>query len=64
MKGSKVGWGIFIALLIFLAYFLPYTVLSGVHAWYGSFLLWGIIAILIIVANVFVTKDWGEHHDD
>ncbi|MBP1948144.1 hypothetical protein [Virgibacillus litoralis] len=57
---SKVLWGVLIVFLILLAYVLPYTVLSGIHAWYGSFLLWGIIGLLIIIANFMVTKDWGK----
>ncbi|SET37865.1 hypothetical protein SAMN05216389_11016 [Oceanobacillus limi] len=59
MKG-KVFWGIFIIFLILLAYVLPYTILTDVHEWYGSFLLWGIIGVLTIIANLMVTKDWGE----
>ncbi|WP_099157620.1 hypothetical protein [Virgibacillus ndiopensis] len=57
---SKVMWGVLILLLILLAYILPYSILSGVQAWYGSFLLWGIIGLLIIIANFMVTKDWGK----
>lgn len=60
VKRAKMVWGVFIAVLVLLAYFLPYTVLSGVHSWYGSFLVWGVIALLIIIANIFVTKDWGK----
>lgn len=59
-KNSKVFWGVLILLLILLAYILPYTVFSGIQAWYGSFLVWGIIGILIIIANIMVTKDWGK----
>ncbi|HET7579858.1 MAG TPA: hypothetical protein VFK33_11315 [Bacillales bacterium] len=60
VKRGKMAWGVLIAVLVLLAYFLPYTVLSGVYAWYGSFLVWGVIALLIIIANIFVTKDWGK----
>ncbi|HEU5139923.1 MAG TPA: hypothetical protein VFT51_08115 [Bacillales bacterium] len=60
MNRGKLFWGVFIFILILLAYFIPYVVLPEVHAWYGSFLVWGIIALLIIVANFFVTRDWGE----
>ncbi|GAB3046119.1 hypothetical protein [Virgibacillus ainsalahensis] len=59
-KKSKYIWGIIIILLIFLAFILPYTILSGIQTWYGSFLLWGIIGVLIIIANIMVTRDWGE----
>ncbi|GGK01881.1 hypothetical protein GCM10007063_25180 [Lentibacillus kapialis] len=57
---SKLGWGIAIITLILAAYILPYTILTQVHTWYGSFLLWGVIGILIIIANIMATKDWGK----
>lgn len=59
-KKSKVFWGIMISLLILMAYILPYTIMSKINAWYGSFLLWGVIGILIIFANFMVTRNWGK----
>ncbi|GGB50390.1 hypothetical protein F3157_19660 [Virgibacillus dakarensis] len=59
-KNAKMLWGALIVFLILLSYILPYTIMSGIQAWYGSFLLWGIIGILIIVANIMVTRDWRE----
>ena len=59
-KQRKKLWGTFIIVLILLAYIVPYTILSDVQAWYGSFLFWGIIGVLIIFANVMVTRDWRE----
>lgn len=53
-------WGTFIIVLILIAYIVPYTILSNVQTWYGSFLFWGIIGVLIIFANVMVTRDWRE----
>lgn len=57
---SKKLWGAFIVLLILLAYIVPYTILTNVQAWYGSFLFWGIIGVLIIFANIMVTRDWRD----
>ena len=57
---SKKLWGAFIVLLILLAYIVPYTILTNVQAWYGSFLFWGIICVLIIFANIMVTRDWRD----
>ncbi|SFD39896.1 hypothetical protein SAMN05216238_101158 [Lentibacillus persicus] len=57
---SKFGWGLLIIALILSAYILPYTILSDVQAWYGSFLVWGIIGVLIIIANIMITRDWGK----
>ncbi|MGY0692555.1 hypothetical protein ACW2QC_07140 [Virgibacillus sp. FSP13] len=59
-KKSTLILGAIICVLIMLAYLLPYTVMSDVQAWYGSFLVWGIIGILIIIATIIVTKDWGK----
>ncbi|MFC4558613.1 hypothetical protein ACFO3D_10375 [Virgibacillus kekensis] len=59
-RKAKTIWGLMIPVLIILAYVLPYTVLSETQAWYGSFLIWGMIGVIIIIANLFVTKDWGK----
>ncbi len=59
-KQRKKFWGTFIIVLILLAYIVPYTILSNVKTWYGSFLFWGIIGVLIIFANVMATRDWRE----
>jgi hypothetical protein len=49
-----------IAGIILLAYVIPYTVLSQVTAWYGSFLFWCLIGLAAIIVNVFITRDWGK----
>ncbi|WP_042142063.1 hypothetical protein [Paucisalibacillus sp. EB02] len=59
-KLSKSIWGFVIIVTILLAYIIPYTVLSDVHAWYGSFLFWGIAGLVIILANIVLTRDWRE----
>lgn len=59
-RKSKRFWGAIIILLILSAYILPYTILSNVQKWYGSFLAWGLIGVLIIFANIMVTRDWRE----
>ncbi|WP_251977224.1 hypothetical protein [Salinicola avicenniae] len=51
-------WGVW--LLVLLCYFVPYGLLGQVHAWYGSFLFWSVVGILVIVANVLITRDFGE----
>ncbi|SER43263.1 hypothetical protein SAMN04487944_104101 [Gracilibacillus ureilyticus] len=60
MNRKEKLWGLIIFVLVFLGYLLPYTILSNVTKWYGSFLLWTILAVLIILANYFLTKDWSE----
>ncbi len=58
MKTSKWIW--FVWLLVALCYIVPYSVLSNVQTWYGSFLFWSLIGVLVIVANIFMTKDFKE----
>lgn len=53
-------WGVLILVLVLLAYILPYTLMTNVQAWYGSFLVWGVIALCIIVINIIITRDWGK----
>lgn len=60
MTHSKKIWGLLTFVLILLAYILPYTLLTNIGAWYGSFLVWGIIAAFIIALNIVITKDWGK----
>ncbi|WP_257346779.1 hypothetical protein [Pseudalkalibacillus decolorationis] len=60
MKRSTFLGVSFIVFLILLAYILPYTILTEVKMWYGSFLLWGIIALLAIFANWAITKGWEK----
>ena len=60
MRTGELRWALAILLLIVLAYLLPYTVLSEVNKWYGSFLVWIILAFMTIVINYFLTKNWGK----
>jgi hypothetical protein len=54
----ELFWAIICIVLILLAYIIPYTVLTDVAKWYGSFLLWVILGLVIIVVNIIITKDW------
>ncbi len=58
MARREVLWGVISCIVILLAYILPYTVLSNVASWYGSFLLWSGVAVVIIVINLIITRDW------
>lgn len=58
MKTSKWIW--FVWLLVVLSYVVPYSVLTDVQTWYGSFLFWSLIGVLVIVANIFMTQDFKE----
>jgi len=58
MEKKESFWIILCGLLILLAYIIPYTVLTDVVKWYGSFLLWLLLGLVIIVVNFVITKDW------
>lgn len=59
MQRSKWIWLVW--LLVLLSYLIPYTLLSNVQAWYGSFLFWSVTGILVIFLNIIITKDFeGE----
>lgn len=60
MRKANMIWGVLILVLVLLAYILPYTLMTNVQAWYGSFLVWGVIALCIIVINIIITRDWGK----
>ena len=58
MGKRELFWAIICIVLILLAYIIPYTVLTDVSKWYGSFLLWVVLGLVIIVVNIIITKDW------
>ena len=58
MGKRELFWAIICIVLILLAYMIPYTVLTNVAKWYGSFLLWVVLGLVIIVVNIIITKDW------
>ena len=46
--------------LVVLAFVVPYTVLSGVDAWYGSFLFWTAFGLAAILVNAAITSSWRD----
>ncbi|WP_010651232.1 hypothetical protein [Oceanobacillus massiliensis] len=60
MKRNELKWALAILIILVLAYTLPYTVFTDVTKWYGSFLVWTVLALITIIINYFLTKDWGK----
>lgn len=58
MEKRELTWVIISVTLILLAYFIPYTFLSNVAKWYGSFIFWILLGLVIIGVNLIITKDW------
>lgn len=60
---TRLG-AILIAVLVLSAYVVPYTVLSDVKAWYGSFLYWVLFALAAIGVVAWLTRSWGAGPGD
>ncbi|SFL34434.1 hypothetical protein SAMN04487943_10179 [Gracilibacillus orientalis] len=60
MNQKEKFWGLIILIIVILGYVIPYAFLSDVTKWYGSFLIWSILAIITFVANFFLTTDWSD----
>lgn len=60
MSQSRVGWLVPVLVIVLLSFLLPYTVLSDVDAWYGSFLFWTLATAVVIAINAVVSSDWKD----
>lgn len=60
MNTPRAGWLAVVLALILLCYLVPYTVLSGVDAWYGSFLFWTVCTAAVIGINGIVSSAWRD----
>lgn len=58
MKRSKAIWLVWA--LVVLCYLVPYTLLSEVEVWYGSFLFWVLAGLVVIGLNAYITKDFED----
>ncbi|MGM8931680.1 hypothetical protein [Salinicola halophyticus] len=54
MSARRWIWGVWI--LVLSCYVVPYSLLGQVQAWYGSFLFWCVVGVLVIVANIMITR--------
>ena len=60
METPRTQWLLLVLVLILLSYAVPYTLLSGVDAWYGSFLFWGVCTAVVIGVNAVVSSAWRD----
>ena len=61
MNRTRMTWLIpVVFVLIVLCYLVPYTVLSDVDAWYGSFLFWSVATAVVIAINAVVSSAWKD----
>lgn len=47
-------------LLVALCYLAPYLLLRHVNAWYGSFLFYTLVGVLVIALNLWATRGFGK----
>lgn len=58
----RPGMGIWLVwVVVALCYVVPYTLLSDVARWYGSFLFWALAGLVVIALNIFITCDFRDH---
>lgn len=60
MERRGFVWAGVVMILVVLAYVMPYTVLSGVDAWYGAFIFWVIFGALAIAVIALITSSWRD----
>ncbi len=58
MERRGIVWAGVVFVLVVLAYLVPYTLLSGVDRWYGSFLFWTAFGLAAIAAILAMTRSW------
>ncbi|WP_077617881.1 hypothetical protein [Bacillus sinesaloumensis] len=58
MSKKEIFWGSICLIVVVMAYIVPYVFLSDVAVWYGSFLLWVVLGLIIIVINYILTRNW------
>lgn len=60
MERKGIVWAGVVLFLVMLAYLVPYTLLSGVDRWYGSFLFWTAFGLAAIAAIWMMTRSWRD----
>lgn len=60
MESRGFAWAGAIFVLVILAYVVPYTLLSGVDRWYGSFFFWTVFGLVTIAVIWAMTRGWRD----
>ncbi|WP_405102653.1 hypothetical protein [Oceanobacillus sp. FSL H7-0719] len=60
MSRKEGVFAFIIAILILSAFIIPFTVLSTIEKWYGSFLFWTLLTIIVIGMNYILIRNWGK----
>lgn len=49
-----------IGAVVLLMLLVPYTLLTGVNAWYGSFLLWTVCTLIVLALSAVLSFGWED----
>jgi hypothetical protein len=60
MERRGLAWAGVVFVLVVLAYLVPYTLLSEVDRWYGSFLYWAAFGLAAIAVIWAMTRSWRD----
>lgn len=60
MESRGIAWAGVMGVLILLAFVVPYALLAGVEAWYGSFLFWIVFTLVAIAVIATIVGRWED----
>ena len=60
MRKNEGVYAIIITVLIISAFIVPFTILTNTEKWYGSFLFWTLLTVIMIGVNYLFIRDWGK----
>lgn len=59
-RTPRAFWLAPVLIVSLLSYVVPFTVLRGVDAWYGSMLFWVLGTVVVIGVNAVVSSAWRD----
>lgn len=59
-RTPRAFWLAVVLVVILLSYVVPFAVLWGVDAWYGSMLFWILGTVVVIAVNAVVSSAWRD----
>lgn len=53
-------WLVPVLVVVLLSFVVPFVVLRGIDAWYGSMLFWILGTVVVIAVNAVVSSAWKD----
>ncbi len=60
MERKFVFWVLYFLMLLLAAIIIPFTLLRKVESIYGSFLFWGLFALVAMISIGIITGQWRD----